>query len=151
MDAKRLVIGTLVGGIVVHALGYLIFILAFGPFYAANLGSATGVLRNPELLWAVFVGSCAYAALITVMMGATGRPITTGEAVKSGAVVGFLLWVTADFILYGSTNIANLTRTAVDPVLELIRGGIAGGIIGFILAKVGGGVRAGERRETVRV
>jgi hypothetical protein len=63
MDARRLVIGTLVGGIVVYALGYLIFILAFGSFYAANVGSATGVIRDPEIVWAVFAGSCAYAAL----------------------------------------------------------------------------------------
>jgi hypothetical protein len=97
------------------------------------------------------VGSCAYAALITLMIGTTRGVITTGTAMKSGAVVGFLLWVTADFILYGSTNVANLTRTAVDPVLELVRGGIAGGIIGLILAKIGGGVPAGERRETVSV
>jgi hypothetical protein len=151
MDAKRLVIGTLVGGIVVYALGYLIFILAFGPFYGANLGSATGVTRDPEIMWAVFVGSCGYAALITLMVVITGGVVTTGEAMKRGAAVGFLLWVTADFIVYGSTNVQNLTRTAVDPVLELVRGGISGGIIGLILAKVGGGVRARERRETVSV
>jgi hypothetical protein len=150
MDMRRLVIGTLVGGIVVYVLGYLIFILAFGSFYAANLGSATGVTRDPEIMWAVFLGSCAYAALITVMIGITGGVITTAAAMKRGAIVGFLLWLAADFILYGATNMANLTRTAVDPVLELIRGGISGGIIGVLLAKVGG-VRARERHETARV
>ena len=151
MDWKRLVIGTLVGGIVIYALGYLIFIVAFGNFYAANVGSATGVTRDPEIVWAVFVGSCAYATLITLMIGITGAAVTTGEAMKRGGAVGFLLWVTADFIFYGSTNVQNLTRTAVDPVLELVRGAISGGIIGFILAKVGRGSQARERRETVSV
>lgn len=150
MDVKRLAIGTLVGGIVVYVLGYLIFILAFGSFYQANLGSATGVTRDPEIMWAVFLGSCTYAALITVMIGITSGATTTGEAMKRGAIVGFLLWMTADFIVYGATNTANLTRTAVDPVLELIRGGISGGIISVLLAKVGG-VRPRERRETVGV
>ena len=151
MDARRLVIGTLLGGIVVYALGYLIFILAFGSFYTANVGTATGVIRDPEIMWAVLVGSCAYAALITVMIGITGGAVSTGEATKRGALVGFLLWVTADFIFYGATNVQNLTRTAVDPVLELVRGGISGGIIALILSKVGGGVRVRERRETVGV
>ena len=149
MDAKRLVIGTLVGGIVVYALGYLIFNLAFGSFYAANLGSATGVTRDPEIWWAVLLGSCAYAALITLMIGTTRG--STGEAMKSGAVVGFLLWVTADFIIYGATNVPNLTRTVVDPLLELVRGGLSGAILGLILAKVGGGTVARQRRETVGV
>jgi hypothetical protein len=51
-------------------------------------------------------------------------------------VVGFLLWFTVDFILYGVTNIANLTRTVVDPLLELIRGGIGGGVIAVVLGKI---------------
>jgi len=150
MNAKRLVIGMLFGGIVIYALGYLIFILAFGSFYAANVGSATGVTRDPEIVWAVFVGSCAYATLITLMIG-TGAGVTTSEAMKRGGVVGFLLWVTADFIIYGSTNVPNLTRTAVDPVLELVRGAISGAIIALILAKVGSGPQARERRQTVSV
>ena len=50
MDTKRLVIGTLVGGIILYALGYLIFDLAFADFYAANTGSATGVERNPQFV-----------------------------------------------------------------------------------------------------
>ena len=53
-----------------------------------------------------------------------------------GAVVGFLLWFTVDFILYGITNVENLAQTVVDPLLELLRGGIAGGVIAVVLGKV---------------
>jgi hypothetical protein len=31
------------------------------------------------------------------------------SGMKVGAVVGFLLWATADFSLYGITNMSNLT------------------------------------------
>jgi len=55
---------------------------------------------------------------------------------KAGAVVGFLIWVCADFTLYGITNLNNLTLTAVDPLVELVRGGIVGAVLGALLPKL---------------
>ena len=46
MDTKRLLTGTIVGGIVLFAVGYLIFDMLFASFYAANVGSATGGQRS---------------------------------------------------------------------------------------------------------
>ena len=137
MDAKRFVVGTVVGGIVLYIVGYLIFTLAFARFYAANAGSATGVDRSAELTWAVALGSFAYAALVMYAMGNRVGPLSIGGGIKIGAVVGFLLWLTADFILYGSTNIANLTRTIVDPLLEIVHGGGIGGVfIALVLRRM---------------
>jgi hypothetical protein len=135
MDTKRLVVGTLVGGIVLFVVGYLIFDMAFAGFYAANEGSATGVTRTPQLVWAVVLGSLSYGALVTLAIGS--RPASSaGAGAKIGAIAGFLLWFTVDFILYGVTNIQTLTRTVVDPLLEAVRGGIAGAIVAVVLAKV---------------
>jgi hypothetical protein len=136
MDAKRFVIGTLVGGIVLYATGYLIFNLAFASFYAANVGSATGVRRDPELMWAVVLGSFSYAALLTYAMGNRLGSLSVPGGLKTGAVVGFLLWCTVDLIYYGTTNVANLTSVMVDPLLEIIHGGIGGGVIAAVLARV---------------
>ena len=136
MDAKRLMIGTLVGGVVLFATGYLIFELAFAAFYAANAGSATGVERDPQLVWAVALGSLSYAALVTLAISGRASSLNIGAGVKIGAVVGFLLWFTVDFTLYGITNVGNLTRTIVDPLLELVHGGIAGGVIAVVLRKI---------------
>jgi hypothetical protein len=135
MEMKRLVTGTVVGGITVFVLGYLIFDTTFAAFYAANVGSATGVARDTQLVWAVALGSLAYAALITLAIGSQAGS-TLAAGVQAGAIVGFLLWFTADFIVYGITNIANLTRTVVDPLLELVRGGVTGGVIALVLAKI---------------
>ena len=136
METRRFVTGTLVGGITLFALGHLIFDLAFADFYAANAGSATGVARDAQLVWAVALGSLSYAALITLAIGSRAGSATIGGSVQIGAVVGFLLWVTADFILYGITNMTNLTRTVVDPLLELVRGGIVGGVTALVLGKI---------------
>jgi hypothetical protein len=134
MDTKRLAVGTLVGGVVLFVAGYLIFDMAFASFYAAHEGSATGVTRTPQVVWAVLLGSLAYGALITLAI--KSRPSSSaGTGARIGAVVGLLLWFTADFTLYGVTNIQTLTRTVVDPLLEAVRSGIAGAIVAVVLAK----------------
>ena len=136
MDAKRFVVGVLAGGIALYAGGYVIFTRAFADFYAANAGSATGVDRGGELFWAMALANLAYAALVTFAIGNRVGSLSTGGGIKIGAIVGFLLWFTADFVFYGTTNIANLTRTVVDPLLEIVHGGIGGAVIAAVLRKM---------------
>jgi hypothetical protein len=135
MDTKRLVIGTVVGGITMYVLGYLIWTLAFANFFAANAGSATGVGREANLIWAVALGTLSLAALVTLAIGSRAGSPTIGGGVKTGAIVGFLVWFGVDFIHYGITNISNLTATIVDPLLELVRTGIAGAVIAAVLGR----------------
>lgn len=66
-------------------------------------------------------------------IGNRSGSLSIGAGAKVGAIVGFLLWFTADFTLYGITNIANLTRTVVDPLLEIVHGGIGGAVIAAVL------------------
>ena len=133
MNTKRLVIGTIGGGIALFVVGYLMFSVALAGFYRANVGSATGVERVGELLWATILGSLSYAALITYTVGNRSVTVTMGTGAKVGAIVGFLLWFTADFVIYGTTNMANLTRTIVDPLMEAVHGGIGGAVIAVVL------------------
>ena len=139
MDAKRFAIGTLAGGISVLASGYAIFLI--GPLrnflvYAMTAGAATGVAREPPLLWAVALGALAYGALVTFAIGRQARPLTIGSGIRTGAVVGFLLWFTADFMFYGISNVGNLTGTIIDPLFELLPGAIAGGVIAIVLGRI---------------
>ena len=136
MKTKRFVIGTLSGGITMYVVGYLIWNLLFADFFAANVGSATGVDRDTELVWAVVLGTFSLAALVTLAVGSCARASTIGEGCKIGAIVGFLVWFGADFILYGIGNVSNLTATIVDPLLEIIRTGIGGTVIAAVLGKI---------------
>ncbi|MBI4886354.1 MAG: hypothetical protein HY824_04635 [Acidobacteria bacterium] len=141
MDTRRLAAGTLVGGITIWVLGYVIFDVTFADFYAANVGSATGVGRDAQLMWAVVLGSLSYGALIAYAMGNRTATPTVGGGAAVGAVVAFLVWFTVDFILYGVSNVSNLARTIVDPVLELVRGGVAGAAIAVVAGKMSSAAR----------
>jgi uncharacterized membrane protein len=136
MNAKQWVIGTVVGAVVVFAAGWVLFEMLLGDYYAANAGSATGVDKDPQVIWSVAVGALAYAALIIYAMRGQAASANMVSGMKVGAIVGFLLWATADFTLFGITNMNNLTLTIVDPLVELVRGGIVGAVIGALLPKV---------------
>ena len=136
MNARRFVIGTLVGGAILFATGYLIFPMAMRVFYAANAGRAADVVRQPLLVWAVAIGVLSYSALITLAIGSRAGSLNVGTGIKSGAVIGFLLFSSADFMLFGITNIMNLTSTVLDLLLELVHGAIAGGVIAAVLGKI---------------
>jgi hypothetical protein len=64
--------------------------------------------------------------------------LSIGGGARIGAIVGFLLWCTVDFVYYSTTNIANLTRTVVDPLLEVVHGGIGGAVIAAVLGRMAG-------------
>jgi hypothetical protein len=136
MNAKQWVIGTVVGAVAVFATGWVLFEMLLGDYYAANAGSATGVDKDPPIMWALVVGALAYAALIIYAMRGQAASANMVSGAKVGAVVGFLLWATADFSLFGITNMSNLTITMLDPFVELVHGGIAGAVIGALLPKV---------------
>ncbi len=138
MDIKRFIIGTIVGGIALYILGYVMFNLAFADFFAANAGSATGAWKDPQVIWAIALGTLSYAALITLALGTRAGSTTIVEGLKVGAIVGFLMWFSADMIFYGIWNVWNLTAASVDTLLELVRGGIGGAVIAAVLAKIAG-------------
>lgn len=134
MDTKRSAVAAIVGAVVLYVGGYVIVTGWFGSFYAANAGSATGVTREPQILWAMLLGSLAYASLITYVIGRAAGPTSVREGARTGATVGFLVWLTVNMIFFGSTNMNTVTIAIVAPLLELVRGGIVGAVIGGILA-----------------
>ena len=137
MNIKRLTIGSVVGTITLYLLGELIWGNLFVEFFDANAGSAVGVDRESQIVWAVVVGSLFYAVLLTLALESRSASKSLVDGLKIGAVVGALLWGTVDFIHFGVTNIDTLTAAVADTILEGVRGGIVGGVIAAVLSKVG--------------
>jgi len=137
MNMKRLTVGSLVGFIALYILGVVIWEIVFAEFFATNAGSATGIDRESPVVWAIALGTLFHAALLTLAIESRSGTAPLADGAKVGAVVGFLLWGTADFVLYGYLNVNNLTATIADVVLEAVRGGIGGAIIAAVLSKIG--------------
>ena len=136
MDTKRFVIGTTVGGIVLFVLGYVLFDLLLGSYMeSASTSEAASVQREAPHLWSIGLACLAYAALICYAIGRRGVTGAAGGAMVA-AVVGFLLWATADLMMYAFTTLMTSTMVVVDPLLAIVHAGIAGAVIGFVVSKV---------------
>jgi hypothetical protein len=152
MNAKRLVLGTLVGTLTLSGTGYLVFGVAFPRFYTdfMTAGSATGVTREPPLLWAVVVGMLSYGLLVTLAVWGRGDSPTVRAGALAGAIVSFLLWLTADFMLYGISNVGNVMGILVEPVVEAVLGAVTGGLVAALFRKMPSASTRGSGAESGR-
>ena len=128
MTLQRLLIGTVVGGIVLFFAGYLIFGIVFADFFAQNAGTATGVAKEPFNFVALAVGQLGFAAALTLILHwAAVRSV--GRAVAVAAVSGLLFFLGIDLTMYATTNTQSLTATLVDPILAAALFAVGGAAI----------------------
>ena len=132
MDTKRLAIGTVVGGIAMFVIGYLIWNILLD--YWNGAFDAAGVAREAQLLWAVVLSNIAAAALITLAIERGGSS-TIGGGVNIGAIVGFLVWSGVNLAFYADTTIFDLTTIILDSLLASVHYGIGGGAIAAVLGR----------------
>jgi hypothetical protein len=78
MDAKRLAIGTVVGGIAMFVVGYLIWDILLD--YWNGAFDAAGVAREAQLLWVNALSHVPAAALITLAIARGGSSSIGGGA-----------------------------------------------------------------------
>lgn len=136
MDTRRFLIGTLVGGTTILVSGFLLFTLQ--PLrdlyvHAMNAAAGPGVARESPVLWATSVGALSYGALVTLAVGAHRGPTRIGAGIRAGGVVGLLLWLTANFMLFAISNVGTLATTIAGSLIEVIPGAIAGALVALVL------------------
>jgi hypothetical protein len=128
MTTQRIALGTVVGGLVLTFLGYLVYGIIFADFFAANAGSASGVTREPFNFVALVIGQLAWGALLTLILG--WRSVSSvGEGVKVGALAGLLFFLGIDLTLFATTNIQNLMASLVDAILAAVLFAVTGAAI----------------------
>ena len=131
---QRILTGTVVGGIVLFLLGYLIFGIVFADFFTANAGSATDVPKMPPDFVSLGIGQLAWGAVLTLILGWAGvRSI--GQGVTTAGLAGLLIFLGVDLTLYATSNTQNLTAALVDPILAAILFAAAGGAIAAVTAR----------------
>lgn len=133
MDNKKFLSGTLVGGIVNFLLGFVFYVVLFQGFFEANAGSATGVAKAEMAWWPLILGNLALAALITYIFLNWASISSFAGGLKAGAIIGFLMALGYDMIMFDTTNIMTLTGALVDVAISTIMWALTGGVIGAIL------------------
>ena len=135
MDSKKFLIGTLVGGITLFILGYLIYGLALMSFFTQHSVAPSGSMKamSDIIWWALILGNLASGALLTYIFLKMGNVNSFGSGAGTGAAIGFFLSLSIDLMNYALQNSFDLTALFADVVIGIVMTAIAGGIIGAVL------------------
>ena len=131
MTTQRFAIGTLVGGLVLFFLGYLIFGVVFAGFFAANAGTATGVPKMPFDFVSLAIGQLAWGAALTLILG-WASVSSVGHAARVSALAGLLFFYGIDLTMFATSNTQNLKAAVVDPILAAFTFAVAGAAIAAV-------------------
>jgi hypothetical protein len=137
MNNNKYLLAAIVGGVVFFILGWVIYGMMLMDFMAQNSGSATGVAKTEAEMDGSAFGSIILSNLASGFLFAAilswANAGSAAAGAKVGALVGLLMAISVDFIMYGTSNIMNLTYVMVDIVVWTIMATIAGAVIGSVL------------------
>ena len=132
MFSKSNLIATAVTGIFLFLGGYLIWGILTVDFFAQHAGSATGVNKEPDLLF-VAIGCLIEAFFLSTIYGKWARGIHSAkEGFELGALVGAFVGFGEGLIWFGTTNLSDLTGFLASGFLNTIFVGLAGALVAVI-------------------
>ena len=120
---------------VLHALGYF---LLLKQVFSAHPGGTEALQRqlvkgaDQMVLWALALSGLAFGYLITTAVRWSGAS-SWASGVKTGAIVGTLLWAGVNFGLYSSSNHFSLVGTLADLVSSALWMALAAGFAARLL------------------
>ena len=115
MDIKKLLIGGIIGGILYFGLGYLVYGNLLMNFMKNHPGTATGVDRTMAEFQFMYltIGNLAMGFLVAYIF-VKGNINSLVGGIVAGGIVGLLVSVGYDSVMYATTNIVSKTAMAAD-------------------------------------
>jgi hypothetical protein len=133
MNLKTLLIG-IAGGIIIFFAGFLIYGILLMDYFAANVNSFTGLIKEPTEIWAIGLGNIFWGILLAYSLN-IGRIKTGLKGGLYGSSIFFLFGLGSNFVLFGQYNLMPLFLSFVDAFCMALLGGISGMVIGWLLGK----------------
>jgi uncharacterized membrane protein len=135
MGNNKLAFATLAGALTAFILGYALYGVLLVGFFAANAGTATGVMKEAPDLIPIALGQIPGALLLALIIQRWGGSKSMAGGAKVGAIFGLLITLSFDLTGYGSMNLSNLTATLVDPLVGTVLMAVVGAVIGMVLGR----------------
>jgi len=136
MNAKKVLLGGLAGGIAYFLLGWLIYGIVLMDYMSDNCNPAMKAMTRPEsemLLGVLFLSNLAWAILIALIIS-WSKKSSVMEGATIGAIVGSLSAFAIDTSFYAMTTMyPSQMMILVDILGVTIMSIVAGGIIAFVM------------------
>ena len=100
---------------------------------AAN--SAPGLMKEMPDMAPLLLGELCIAAFLTLILSRWEGITSFGAGAKAGAVLGLLLALGLNLVFYATMNMIEPITILPDTLVNTIRMGLAGGVIGLVLGR----------------
>ena len=134
MVNKNCVLAILASFVTMFVLGYVAYEPILGDFFAANAGTATGVIKEAPVFWQIIVGQLCGSTLLVCALSWKGAE-NAAEGVKGGALVGLLLSLYFGFMNLGTMNTSTMSAALVDALVSVVLWGAAGAVATVVLRR----------------
>ena len=134
MDTKKFLIGTVVGGLTLFLMGYLLYVVLFTSFFESH-SLGTNYMKDPPDMLFIILGNLANGALFTYIFMKWAGIKTAATGLQAGATIGLLTGLAWDFLMYGTANLMDITGTIVDVIIVTVMSAVAGAAIGWYLGR----------------
>lgn len=133
MNTKKFLVGGIVGGVVYFLLGWVVYGMLLKDFMHDNMGTAQGVMKAEDqfVWWAMIVGHMAIGFLLSYVLARTNTN-SFGGGLATGGIIGLLMCLGYDAIMYGVSNLMTTTGMMGDIGASTVMAAITGAVIGIV-------------------
>ncbi|HLM00248.1 MAG TPA: hypothetical protein VK400_04270 [Pyrinomonadaceae bacterium] len=133
----RVLVATLVGGIVNFFLGWLLFGILLAGYFKAHMIHYPGLEKDPPEMIPLVLFNFVYAWLFAFIFDYWARIRTFAAGLKGGALIMLPLVLAANLQYKAFMNLhTGYAPILVDMLVAAVMGAIMGGVIGFVLGKM---------------
>jgi hypothetical protein len=129
MNSQKFIVGGVVGGILYFLLGYVFYGLMLKSFFDSN---GMAVNMDNMVWWAMIVGNFAGGFLLAYILS-KGNVATAGAGAGVGFIVGLLMSLSFDLMMYGVGKGMSLKGIAADVALAAVMTAIIGAVVAWVL------------------
>ncbi len=133
MDTKKLLMGTLAGGLSFFFVGYIIYGIAMVGFFNEHIAACAGRPMEEIVWWALILGNIASGALLTYIFLKWANVSSFGGGLSAAAAIGFFMALSMNLLRFSTSNMIDLTGALVDVGAATVLAAISGGVIGAVL------------------
>lgn len=132
----RVLVATLVGGITMFLLGWLIFGILLMDYFKANTIQYSGLIKEVPNFVGLIIFNLAFAWLFAFIFDYWAGIRTFVAGLKGGALIMLPITIGINFQYLAFMNLhKGYTPIIVDIIAATLFGAIAGGVIAFVLGK----------------
>jgi len=132
---KRILRGTIFGGIAFFLLGWLIYGIIMMGYNTANTNQCMNNPNGEMIWWAILLGNFISALLLTLVLNWSGAK-NWMDGLKTGALFGFLLSSSMAFGFWSMTTMySNFAALMVDITQNTVFYGLVGLVIVLLWGK----------------